>query len=78
MKITKQYILDDPEVIFDSDKDQGIVHIELDEEFHLLIMPARYEGEPVLNVMLEARGGVGRLIVYPSVTNAIMLGEGKL
>ena len=78
MKVKTQYILEEPKTIFDTDKDNGTVSIEIENDFILFLTPTRVNGEELLEVMLQARGMVGRLIVYPQITNVIRLGKGKL
>jgi len=78
MKVKTQYILEDPKTIFDTEKDYGTVSIELEDDFILFLNPTIINGEQFLSVMLQERGTVARLIVYPQIINVIRLGKGKL
>ena len=78
MKILKRFLREDSEVIFDSEKDNGIISIELENDFTLLLSTTIVNGEELLEVMLQPRVMVARLVVYPQITNVIRLGKGKL
>lgn len=76
MKVINTF-LDNPELLFDSDQYEGMIKIEINDDFEIDVDAVKLNGKDVLRLHLSG-ARVGRFAIYPSVTNGIMLGKDKL